>query len=57
MPEEELTRRRRLFAVLKITGTVIYSVLGMPNILRDADPNQMIPVPEEHLGDGGASLV
>lgn len=57
MSKEELTRRRRVFAVLKITDTIISSVLGTPNILRDADPDQMIPVPEEHLGDEGASLV
>ena len=53
----QLTQRRRTFAVLNMMDIVISSTLGMPNILRDADAEQLLPVPLEHSKDDGAAFV
>lgn len=51
----ELTERRQVFGVLNMIDTYVSSVLGMPNILRDADPDATIPAPEEEMHDLGSS--
>lgn len=53
---DELSQRRQVFAVLYHTQAYLASVLGMPLILKDADPEQMIALPEEDLHDDGKSL-
>lgn len=53
----ELTERRRVFAVLYFTQVYLSSVLGVPLLLKDPDPQQTIAVPEEDLHDQGESLV
>lgn len=54
LSRNELTRRRRVFSVLNLTAVVIASVLGMPNLLRDADESQLLPLDEDSLADEGA---
>lgn len=49
----ELTERRQVFGVLNMMDTYISSILGMPNILRDADPDAIVPAPEEEMHDLG----
>ncbi|KAK4497130.1 hypothetical protein PRZ48_011580 [Zasmidium cellare] len=49
----ELTERRQVFGVLTMMDTYISSILGMPNILRDADPDAIVPAPEEEMHDLG----
>lgn len=51
----ELTERRQVFGVLNLVDTYLSSVLGMPNILRDADPDATIPAPEAEMHDLGRS--
>lgn len=53
LSSEELTRRRRVLAVLNINSVMIESVLGMPHMLRDAEQSQLLPVPEEDAADEG----
>lgn len=53
----ELTQRRRVFAVLNYTQAYLASVLGMPFLVKDADPEQILAVPEEDLHDEGKSLM
>ena len=55
--KDELTKRRVVFAVLYSLDTGMSSMLGMPNILRDADPDQIVAVPEPELADEGANFV
>lgn len=57
LSKAELSKRRRVFAILNIIDTIVSSVLGMPKILQHADADQIIPVPEEDLPDEGRSLV
>ncbi|KAK4612288.1 hypothetical protein CLAFUW4_12869 [Fulvia fulva] len=53
----ELTDRRRVFAVLNLLDTYMSCILGLPNILRDADPSQIVPAPEEEMEDEGTDFV
>lgn len=53
----ELTQRRNVFSNLNFTQCYLSSMLGMPMLLQNADPEQLIPVPEDDLPDRGRSLV
>ncbi|TKA82903.1 hypothetical protein B0A55_01167 [Friedmanniomyces simplex] len=43
MPEEEKSKRRRIFTVLSITDSYVTTSLGLPRTLRDIDPERSLP--------------
>ncbi|KAK0303658.1 Gypsy retrotransposon integrase-like protein 1 [Friedmanniomyces endolithicus] len=53
MPEEERSRRRRIFTVLSIADTYVTTSLGLPRTLRDIDPERSLPttVPPSDVRD------
>lgn len=55
--DELLFRRRQVFAVLFAMHGYLASILGVPMLLRDTDPEQIIPVREADLSDKGRSFV
>ncbi len=57
LSKDDLTRRRRVFAVLNITAVILASVLGLPNLLRDVDGSQVLPLAEDDLADEGQSYI
>lgn len=54
---EELFQRRKVFATLNMMDIYLSSLLGMPNILKDADLEQTLSLPDDELHDGGASFI
>lgn len=54
---EELFHRRKVFATLNMMDIYLSSLLGMPNILKDADVEQTLSLAEEDLHDVGASFI
>lgn len=53
----ELFQRRKVFAILNFTQCYLSSMLGMPMLIQNADPEQLLPVPEDHIWDQGRNLV
>jgi len=53
MPEEERSKRRRIFTVLSIADTYVTTSLGLPRTLRDIDPERSLPttVPPSDVRD------
>lgn len=54
---EELLQRRRVFATLNMMDTYLSSLLGLPKMVKNAAPEQILGLRQEDLADEGQRFI